>query len=93
MWDYQPAPDLHSKLSIHLSDIYTQWSNEKVGKIPQRDKTLTPLFLVAGGQGIGKSRLLDEFQKEAIHAVDDPILKDKLESAYVFKVQFNDLQG
>lgn len=82
-WQYQQASSLGHILRDGLDVLYKTWFED------MRQKEITPLFLVSGGQGIGKSRLLDEFHKESLRCLSDPTdkkLKDRIEEAYVFKV-------
>jgi len=93
-WDYQPHPTLLDTLA-----------NESLRKARRnsRDKRDNPFFLVSGGAGTGKSKLLNRFREllikslenvasdTTLNASDTTLATDllkRLSTAYVFKLTF-----
>ena len=82
-FEYQPPEEILPLLSENIQRHFNAFQRGS------QDKNDHPLFLVLSGAGTGKSRFLDEFQALCITALkDSPDLSSKIESAYVFKLSF-----
>ncbi|GLE02973.1 hypothetical protein PINS_up011852 [Pythium insidiosum] len=84
-WPYQGAPQLVDRLATPLEHHYNAW------QIGNQDKQNHAINLVLSGAGTGKSRMLDEMKDLLCRAATrskNQALMDRMESAYVFRVTF-----
>jgi hypothetical protein len=81
-WKYQGNPAWNEIFRSEIEGHYENW------KMQISDKQCHPLFLTLGGPGTGKSRLLDEFHFILKDSLSGHALQDLVESAYVFKISF-----
>lgn len=85
-FEYQKNPEWKNIMKEQIEYHYNAWKRKGTGKISH------PLFLSLGGQGTGKSRLLDEFHnllKESLSDTNNEELKSMIENAWSFKLSFS----
>ncbi|KAH9149409.1 hypothetical protein AeRB84_007517 [Aphanomyces euteiches] len=86
-WPYQGASNLAVQLTESLAQHYKSWQEKN------QDKQNHAIIVVSSGPGTGKSRMLDEMKGllcEAAARLKNQALVDRMESAYVFHVTFDD---
>jgi len=84
-WIYQGASGLVDTLKEPLVQHYDAWQGGL------HDKQSRPLYLVVGGQGTGKSRMLEEMKVLLCAAAEQSKKEDlmqRMRNAYVFHVTF-----
>eukprot|EP01097_Dermamoeba_algensis_P006256 TRINITY_DN3918_c0_g2_i3.p1 TRINITY_DN3918_c0_g2~~TRINITY_DN3918_c0_g2_i3.p1 ORF type:complete len:660 (-),score=124.04 TRINITY_DN3918_c0_g2_i3:436-2334(-) len=83
-WDYQSWQVNEEAFQSSLPVYYNAYLNKK------KEKANTPLYLLGGGVGTGKSRLLSEFPTLSCRAMqsDYPAIAERLRTAITFNISF-----
>ncbi|CAG8580579.1 16609_t:CDS:2 [Acaulospora morrowiae] len=81
-WDFQASESLKKELKDAISDHFKHW---KAGRC---DKMTIPQYFIIAGAGEGKSRTAQELPKLLIECTNDVDLQNRLRSALVFNLSF-----
>ncbi|CAG8448871.1 8972_t:CDS:2 [Acaulospora morrowiae] len=81
-WDFQASEALKQELKHAIHNHFKFW---KAGKC---EKTTIPQYFILAGAGEGKSRTAQELPKLLIECTNDIDLKNRLRSALVFNLSF-----